>query len=272
MYCRAADKNSFDDYRGTTRLRGRRHAEFKSSFNTYLLLAYDNSIDTRFAKADSDAALLWTMASSPSALSAAAFRRFDRQQPASPSLPTRAWAGRSIHPWRGPGDCGRNLSCIGTSIHIRGATQRRDHARTYCCIIMEPHARATSSVYSVAFDLDTLLEQITTAQAKEHQSSDANGEPPKSYGVTRAWEHHAAIENNTLSESCEVNQTLEQQLVAQNAELRERLDSARKHFARLYNAMSKTMEVSRELYDIHLKIAHEKVIKQKKGRASGEYF
>lgn len=138
--------------------------------------------------------------------------------------------------------------------------------------IMEPHTRATSSVYSVAFDLDTLLEQITTAQVKEHQSNDASDEPPKSYGDSRTWGQRAAMETGTLSESREFNQTLEQQLIAQNDKLQERLDSARKHFARLYNAMNRAMEVSRELYDIHLHLTREGIAEQEKDRASGEYF
>ncbi|KAM3552522.1 hypothetical protein ARSEF4850_007351 [Beauveria asiatica] len=136
---------------------------------------------------------------------------------------------------------------------------------------MEPYPRETSSVYSASFDLDTLLEQIT-AQAEEHRRSGENDGPPQSCGVTRAGEHRTAIESSTVPESCEINQTLERQLIMQNTELRERLNSAREHFARLYNAMERAMEVSRELYDIHLKVAYEKNIQQKKARASGEYF
>ncbi|XWW94409.1 hypothetical protein V2A60_002421 [Cordyceps javanica] len=148
---------------------------------------------------------------------------------------------------------------------------------------MESHARATSSVYSSSFTLedssafedsfalDDLLEQIT-AQAREHQTSGDNDVPPESCGIDGARTPRAAVRNNALPGSCEMYQTLERQLVMQNAELQQRLDKARKHFARLYNAMEKAMEVSRELYKIYLTVVHENEVERKRERASGEYF
>lgn len=132
---------------------------------------------------------------------------------------------------------------------------------------MEAHPRQTSSVYS-SFELESLLEHIIQEQGF---SREYNGRAESSEADS-SRKDCVFGERDTLTESCELTQTLEQQLVMQNRELRVRRDRARDRFACVYNAMKSAMEVSRQLHAIYLRVAHEKGIEKKKEIASREEF